>query len=89
DKDTGKPVCRAMVWQDRRTLPICEELEATDGPDLVERTGMIIVPNDAATKIRWFLDHDETVRQGVAKNRLIYGTLEVIGRCSPCNGPLQ
>ncbi|MEG2643428.1 MAG: FGGY family carbohydrate kinase, partial [Eubacterium sp.] len=76
DKDTGKPVCRAMVWQDRRTLPICEELEATDGPDLVERTGMIIVPNDAATKIRWFLDHDETVRQGVAKNRLIYGTMD-------------
>lgn len=76
DKSTGKPACRAMVWQDRRTLPICEELETTDGPAMVERTGMIIVPNDAATKIRWFLDNDETIRHGVAEGRLIYGTMD-------------
>lgn len=43
---------------------------------MVERTGMIIVPNDAATKIRWFLDNDETIRQGVAEGRLIYGTMD-------------
>jgi len=65
-----------MVWQDRRVLPICEKLEAEDGPATVERTGMIIVPNDAACKIRWFLDNDEAVARGVAEGRLVYGTMD-------------
>ena len=76
DKETGEPACRAMVWQDRRVLPICEKLEAEDGPATVERTGMIIVPNDAACKIRWFLDNDEAVARGVAEGRLVYGTMD-------------
>jgi glycerol kinase len=76
DKETGEPACRAMVWQDRRVLPICEKLEEKDGKDMVERTGMIIVPNDAACKIRWFLDNDEAVRKGVEEHRLIYGTMD-------------
>ncbi|WP_195268715.1 glycerol kinase GlpK [Eubacterium sp. 1001713B170207_170306_E7] len=76
DKETGEPACRAMVWQDRRTLPICEALEAADGAAMVERTGMIIVPNDAATKIRWYMQNDENVRKGVEQGRLIYGTMD-------------
>lgn len=76
DKKTGLPVCRAIVWQDRRTLEICEALEAKDGPNIVERTGMIIVPNDAATKINWLMTNDPVVRAGVEKGELLYGTID-------------
>ncbi|WKY47399.1 glycerol kinase GlpK [Eubacteriaceae bacterium ES3] len=76
DKNTGMPVCRAIVWQDRRTLPICEALEAKDGAGIVDRTGMVILPNDAATKIRWLLDNDDAVKKGVDKGDLLYGTID-------------
>jgi len=76
DKKTSQPVCRAIVWQDRRTLDICEALEAKDGAGIVDRTGMIIVPNDAATKIRWLLDNDPKVKKGVDDGELLYGTID-------------
>ncbi|WKY44093.1 glycerol kinase GlpK [Eubacteriaceae bacterium ES2] len=76
DKNTGLPVCPAIVWQDRRTLPICETLEAKDGTGIVDRTGMVIVPNDAATKIRWLLDNNEAVKKGVDNGDLLYGTID-------------
>jgi len=76
DKNTGQPVCRAIVWQDRRSLAICEALEAKDGAGIVDRTGMIIVPNDAATKIRWLLDNEPKVKAGVEKGELLYGTID-------------
>ncbi len=76
DKKTGEPACRAIVWQDRRTLPICEDLIAQDGDAIVKRTGMIIVPNDAATKINWILKNDLKVKAGVDKDELIFGTID-------------
>ncbi|MBN1487454.1 MAG: glycerol kinase GlpK [Anaerolineae bacterium] len=76
DKETGQPQGRSIVWQDRRTLEICEQLIAKDHAGIEARTGMVIVPNDAATKIRWLLDNDEAVREGVEKGRLIYGTVD-------------
>ncbi|MDO4555894.1 MAG: glycerol kinase GlpK [Lachnospiraceae bacterium] len=76
DKNTGIPVCRAIVWQDRRNLSICERLEELDGEDLVRRTGMIILPNDSAAKIAWLLENNEEVRQGVEDERLLYGTID-------------
>ena len=76
DKDTGEPVCRAIVWQDRRTLPICEELIAKDKEGIEDRTGFVIVPNAAATKIRWLLDNDQKVREGVEQGKLLFGTID-------------
>ena len=76
DKNTGIPACRAIVWQDRRSLPICERLEALDGANIMKRTGMIIVPNDAATKIAWLLENDEEIKHGMEEGRLIYGTID-------------
>jgi glycerol kinase len=76
NKKTGQPVGRSIVWQDRRTLPICEALAEKDKAGIEDRTGMIIVPNDAATKIRWLLDNDPKVREGVDKGELIYGTID-------------
>ena len=76
DKNTGIPACRAIVWQDRRSLPICVRLEALDGANIMKRTGMIIVPNDAATKIAWLLENDEEIKHGMEEGRLIYGTID-------------
>lgn len=76
DKNTGLPACRAIVWQDRRTLPICERLEAIDGENFVKRAGMIIVPNDAATKIAWLMENREEIRHGLEEGNLIYGTID-------------
>ncbi len=76
DKETGIPACRAIVWQDRRTLPICERLEALDGDNFVRRTGMVIVPNDAATKIAWLMENQEEIRHGLEEGNLIYGTID-------------
>lgn len=76
DKKTGIPVCRAIVWQDRRTLPICERLEALDGEKFVKDTGMIIVPNDAATKIAWLIENNEEIKHGLEDGSLIYGTID-------------
>lgn len=76
DKKTGIPVHRAIVWQDRRTLPICERLEALDGANIVERTGMVIVPNDAAGKIAWLMENNEEIKHGLEEGSLIYGTID-------------
>ncbi|MCI8327544.1 MAG: glycerol kinase GlpK [Lachnospiraceae bacterium] len=76
DKETGIPACRAIVWQDRRTLPICERLEALDGENIVKRTGVVIIPNDSATKIAWLLENNEEIRHGLEEGNLIYGTID-------------
>lgn len=76
DRHTGLPACRAIVWQDRRTLAICERLAALDGEALTERTGMILVPNDAATKLAWLRENDESLRRGMDDGRLLYGTID-------------
>ena len=76
DKKTDEPACRAMVWQDRRTLNICEDLIAKDGNAIIDRTGMIIVPNAAATKIKWYLTNNPEIKAGVDADRLLYGTMD-------------
>lgn len=76
DRKTGFPACPAVVWQDRRTQPICQRLEKLDGEDIVRRTGMILVPNDAATKIAWLRENDEKIRRGTDEGTLLYGTLD-------------
>src|SRR5579859_98295 len=58
DRVTGKPIGRAIVWQCRRTAPLCEELRARGlGPEVQRRTGLVIDAYFSATKIRWLLDH--------------------------------
>jgi len=72
DRDTGKPVHRAIVWQSRQTEAICEELRAT-GHDAVvrERTGLLIDPYFSATKLRWLLD-----ACGRDPSTLLFGTID-------------
>ncbi|MGW8271643.1 MAG: FGGY family carbohydrate kinase, partial [Burkholderiales bacterium] len=58
DRQTGEPIHNAIVWQDRRTAPLCERLRADGLEGLVrEKTGLVIDPYFSATKIAWLLDN--------------------------------
>jgi glycerol kinase len=71
DPDTGEPVHRALVWQDRRTAARCEELRAAGHEALVrERTGLTIDPYFSATKIEWLL------RNAEGAGRAVFGTID-------------
>jgi len=77
DKITGKPLYNAIVWQDRRTAKICEEMEK-DGlsDEISNKTGLIIDPYFSATKISWILDNVEDARRLALSNRLAVGTID-------------
>lgn len=76
NRRTGVPVGRAIVWQDRRTLEICQGLADEDGPAIEDRTGMVIVPNCAASKLRWLIENDQSVQRGLAVGELVFGTVD-------------
>ncbi len=77
DKETGKPVYNAIVWQCRRTAPICEDLKARGLAEYVkERTGLLIDAYFSATKIKWILDNVPEARTLASENRLLFGTVE-------------
>jgi glycerol kinase len=71
----GRPVGRALVWQDRRTTDFCRQRQA-DLAWLQERTGLVLDPYFSATKIRWILDHDAAVRRRAEAGDLAFGTVD-------------
>ncbi|MFL1454553.1 glycerol kinase GlpK [Marinobacter sp. GN3S48] len=77
DRQTGKPIHHAIVWQDRRTASICTKLK-TDGYEdtVVERTGLLIDPYFSATKIAWILDHADGARARAEAGELAFGTVD-------------
>ncbi|MGZ7078376.1 MAG: glycerol kinase GlpK, partial [Thermoanaerobaculia bacterium] len=77
DRDTGEPIANAIVWQDRRTAPMCDELRtAGHEPLFRERTGLLLDPYFSGTKIRWLLDHVDGARQKAKEGRLAFGTID-------------
>lgn len=77
DKKTGEPVCRAIVWQCRRTAAYCDQLKEQGYTDMIrEKTGLIIDAYFSGTKIRWILDHVEGAREKAEKGELLFGTVE-------------
>ena len=77
DKDTGKPVYNAIVWQCRRTAPICEKLKESGLDDYVkEKTGLLIDAYFSATKIKWILDNVPEARTLAMDGKLLFGTVE-------------
>ena len=77
DKKTGEPVCRAIVWQCRRTAAYCDQLKEQGYTDMIrEKTGLIIDAYFSGTKIRWILDHVEEAREKAEKGELLFGTVE-------------
>ena len=77
DRQTGRPVANAIVWQDRRTAPVCEEWRAAGLEELVaERTGLIIDPYFSASKIRWLLDTVPGLADEARAGRIAFGTID-------------
>jgi glycerol kinase len=77
DRETGQPIHRALVWQDRRTADLCARYDA-DGlePLITERTGLIIDPYFSGSKIAWLLDTVEGARARAEAGRLAFGTVD-------------
>jgi glycerol kinase len=77
DRETLAPVHRAIVWQDRRTAPLCEELKAEGWEERVgERTGLVIDPYFSGTKVSWLLDNVADIREKAEAGRLAFGTVD-------------
>lgn len=77
DKTTGKPVYNAIVWQCRRTAPICDELKAKGWTDKIrDKTGLIIDAYFSGTKVKWILDNVEGAREKAEKGDLLFGTID-------------
>ncbi|PKM96501.1 MAG: glycerol kinase [Firmicutes bacterium HGW-Firmicutes-1] len=77
NKKTGKPVMNAIVWQDRRTTGICEELKEMKLDEYVKKnTGLLIDAYFSGTKIKWILDHVEGVREKAELGDVIFGTID-------------
>ena len=77
DKATGKPVHNAIVWQDRRTAPLCERLKSEGLEEkFQERTGLLLDPYFSGTKIAWLLDNVEGARRQAEVGDLLIGTID-------------
>jgi glycerol kinase len=77
NRHTGKPVYNAIVWQDKRTAPICEALKKDGWEEHVKtETGLVIDSYFSATKIKWILDNVEGARELSNKGDLLFGTID-------------
>lgn len=77
DRETGKPIYNAIVWQDRRTASYCDELKARNLADYVyEHTGLVIDAYFSGTKINWILNNVEGARQKAHEEKLCFGTID-------------
>lgn len=77
ERKSGRPVYNAIVWQDKRTADICEDLKKRGLTDYVrENTGLVIDSYFSGTKIRWILDHVEGARSKAEKGELAFGTID-------------
>jgi glycerol kinase len=77
DRQTGEPIHNAIVWQDRRTAPLCAELKQAGAENLIrERTGLVIDPYFSGTKIAWLLDNVPGARARAGRGELAFGTVD-------------
>ena len=78
DRETGAPVCRAIVWQCRRTAELCEKIK--ENAELTEyiqnSTGLLVDAYFSATKIKWILDNVPGAREKAEQGRLLFGTID-------------
>ena len=77
DRETGQPIHNAIVWQDRRTADLCQQMK-DDGlePMITHRTGLLLDPYFSGTKVKWLLDHVEGARARAERGELLFGTVD-------------
>ncbi|HEX7956367.1 MAG TPA: glycerol kinase GlpK, partial [Pyrinomonadaceae bacterium] len=74
---TSAPLARAIVWQDRRTAPLCDELKARGLEETIRaKTGLVLDPYFSGTKLSWLLEHAEGLRAGADAGRVAFGTID-------------
>ncbi|ELA9337902.1 glycerol kinase GlpK [Vibrio parahaemolyticus] len=77
NKETGKPVYNAIVWQCRRTADVCEDLKSRGLEDYVrDNTGLVLDPYFSGTKVKWILDNVEGAREDAEAGKLLFGTVD-------------
>ena len=77
DKETGEPICPAIVWQCRRTAEYCDSLKERGLTEMIrKKTGLIIDAYFSGTKIKWILEHVDGATQRAEKGELLFGTIE-------------
>lgn len=77
DRKTGKPVHKAIVWQDRRTAEFCKDLKAAGHETLfTQKTGLLLDPYFSGTKLNWVLDNVRGARARAEKGELCFGTID-------------
>lgn len=77
NKNTGKPVYNAIVWQCRRTAEFCDQLKAEGYTDYIRNTtGLVVDPYFSGTKVKWILDNVEGAREQAEKGELLFGTVD-------------
>jgi len=77
DKKTGQPVYNAIVWQDRRTAALCDELKSAGKAAMIrQKTGLVIDAYFSATKLKWILDNVSGTRDRAVKGELAFGTID-------------
>lgn len=77
NKNTGKPIYNAIVWQDRRTANFCDQLKADGLTDYVyQNTGLVLDAYFSGTKLNWILNHVEGARTAAEQGNLLFGTID-------------
>ena len=77
NRETGEPICNAIVWQDRRTAQYCDELKSRGMEQTnAEKTGLVIDAYFSGTKLKWILDNVEHAREMAAAGKLAFGTVD-------------
>jgi len=77
DKRTGKPICNAIVWQDRRTAEYCDSLKAKGLEDYIkDNTGLVVDAYFSGTKLKWMLDNVDGARSLAEEGHLLFGTID-------------
>jgi glycerol kinase len=77
DRESGKPIYNAIVWQDRRTSEYCDSLKEAGHADMIqEKTGLVVDSYFSGTKVKWILDNVEGAREKAEKGKLAFGTID-------------
>ena len=77
DKETGRPIYNAIVWQDRRTATYCDKLKSKGHAEMIrKKTGLVIDAYFSATKLKWIIDHVDGAKEKAKQGKLLFGTVD-------------